>query len=321
MHRPLRQASLADAFAAPQLGSNPYLEQLTDLLDWRPFETILQSIHASREGRAAYPPLSMFKVLLLQQWYELSDARAAEALTDRLSFRRFVGLPLDSNSPDQGTICRFRQQIIEKDLSDLLFAELDRQLSAQGVVLRKGTLIDATVIQSGARPPKAATEDQPTTSRDQEAAWHRRETGPATFGYKLHIGVDEGSGLVRKLVTTPANRHESQVFHECLSGDEQEVLADKAYDSDDNRWVLLGMNIRDGIMRRARRNRSLTEEEALRNRELSPRRSGIERIFGTLKRSYGCARLRVIRQAKVHLKLMLSCFAYNLRRRWNLAFA
>src|SRR5262249_49384593 len=152
----LGQMSLADGLVKLRAGQNQGLEQLAAVLKWRPLERALAAIYDSERGRPAYPPLVLFKCLLLQQWYQLSDAQLEEALADRLSFRRFAGLPLDQEVPDHSTISRFRAQLAVRKLGERLFAELNRQLEVRGFLLKKGTLIDATLIAAAVNPTHGA---------------------------------------------------------------------------------------------------------------------------------------------------------------------
>ena len=121
--------------------------------DWSAFEALLSPIHGSAMGAPGYPPLTMFKIVLLQQWHTLSDPAAEEAVRDRLSFRRFCGLPLDMETPDHASIWRFRQTIDKLGLSAGLLAEVNRQLDARGFVIKRGTLVDATLIAGAVRRP------------------------------------------------------------------------------------------------------------------------------------------------------------------------
>jgi transposase len=141
-------------------------------------------------GRPGYPPLALFRALLLAQWYQLSDPGLEEALADRLSFRRFCGFGLDDSTPDETTLCRFRGALAERGLAEALFAELNRQLDAKGLVLRAGTLIDATLVEAAvARPPQSEGE---VSTKDPEAGFTRRGQR-SFFGFKAHVAVDLGS--------------------------------------------------------------------------------------------------------------------------------
>jgi IS5 family transposase len=156
----------------------------------------------------------MFKILLLQQWHTLSDPAAEEAVRDRLSFRRFCGLPLDMETPDHASIWRFRQTIDKLGLSVALLTEVNRQLDARGFVIKRGTLVDATIIAGAVRRPYEGGGVNP---RDPEARFTRKRD-KTYFGYKAHLAVDEESGLVRQAEMTSANVHDSRLGEALIQG-------------------------------------------------------------------------------------------------------
>ena len=146
MHRTLGQPGLVESWLPETLGQNARLEAISRAVDWEPFAQAVAGVYAAPEGRPSYPPLVLVKVLLLQQWYTLSDPQTEEALQDRISFRRFVGLGLADATPDYSTISRFRTALEAQELSQKLFEELQRQLEARGLLLKQGTLVDATLV-------------------------------------------------------------------------------------------------------------------------------------------------------------------------------
>ncbi len=152
-----RQFSFVEALM-PQAKGSGRLERLSGVVKWYRFEKLLSRLRDEKSaGRPAYEPLVMFKALLLQSLYGLSDMELEEALGDRLSFKRFVGLTLEEAVPDHSTLCRFRNLLIGEGLLERLFGELDRQLDAAGLILRRGTMLDATIIETTAsRPPRGA---------------------------------------------------------------------------------------------------------------------------------------------------------------------
>lgn len=222
------RSSFVEALAAEGLGRNRRLEKLAGLVKWYRFERLLSAMRdPSGPGRPGYQPLLMFKALLLQAWYGLSDAELEDALLDRLSFRRFVGLTLEDAAPDHTTLCRFRNGLTAAGLMEKLFAEFDRQLEKAGLILKRGTMLDATLIEAAcARPRELGGGD----ACDKDAAFARKD-GKTMFGYKAHVGVDEGSGLIRAIVTTPANINDTTPADLLIRGDEKAVYADKAYDT------------------------------------------------------------------------------------------
>lgn len=308
--RRIGQASLVEALLPAGAGSNRRLERIGELIDWTAMERLLAPLRAPT-GRPGYPPLAMLRALLLAQWYQLSDPGLEEALADRLSFRRFCGFGLDEGTPDETTLCRFRMALAERGLTAVLFAELSHQFDAKGLVLKAGTLIDATLVEADADVRKG--QDGKPVTVEREAGFARRR-GRAFFGFKAHVAVDAGSGLVRRAVLTPANVNESQVADRLIIGDEAVVYGDKAYDSAERRAMLNARGIGDGIMRRGHRARPLGAEDIARNQRLVPIRCAIERIFGTLKRHYRWTRVRYRGLARNAAHLDLLCLALNLRR-------
>ena len=293
------------------------LSEIHGLVDWTPFERALDVIHRSALGEAAYPPLMMFKVLLLQQWYALKDEEMEAALFDRISFLRFVGLSAEDTTPDHATIWRFRERLAEDGLMDALFAELQRQLAARGMLVKTGTLIDASIISAAARRP--TKRQGPYSKVDPDARFGTdNERKRYTFGYKLHVAVDQGSALVRAVRLTPANVQEVTLGVALVQGDEATVYADRAYDAASLREHLAAHGIQCGILRRAQRGKPLTPEAVERNHALSLQRRPVESVFGTLKRGYGLHRMRYFSAARNAVDVALACFAFNLRR-WRVA--
>lgn len=295
------------------------LSEVDGLVDWAPFERALDGLHRAAKGEPAYPPLMMFKVLLLQRWYGLSDPAMEAALFDRLSFLRFVGLSAEDATPDHTTIWRFREAVSKAGLAERLFAELLRQLEARGLVMKAGTLIDASLVSSAARRPRMSEGE--VSPADPDARFGTgNERGRFTFGYKMHVAVDQGSSLVRALRLTPANLQEVMVGPELVQGDEAVVYADRGYDAARMREHLQAQGIACGIMRRGKRNQPLPPEEVEQNHALSLKRRPVEAVFGTLKRWYGFHRMRYFSAARntlaLALALTLACLAFNLRR-WH----
>ncbi len=270
-------------------------------------------------GRALPPPLLIYvKLLLLQQWYGLSDEGLEAAVDDRLSFRRFAGIPLAEAVPDHSSIWRFREQLARRGLAERLLAEVNRQLDAKGLILRQGTLIDATILDAAVRPPGGDAGE--VSPRDPQAGWTKKN-GRSRFGYKAHVAVDEGSGIVRKAVMTPADVHDSVPAADLVRGDERAVYADKAYDSEKRRSDLRERGIEPRIMYQARRNRPLKPWQTWFNKAAAATRAGVERLFGTMKRTYGYRQVRYLGLARNDVQLQALCAAINLRRALALGLA
>jgi IS5 family transposase len=305
------QFSFVDALAPQVASGSGRLDRIAALVKWYRFEKLVSAVRAEGPGRPAYPALAMFKVLLLQSLYGLSDAEMEEALADRLSFRRFVGLGLADAVPDHSTICRFRNLLVERGLLEKLFAELDRQLDTAGLILRRGTMLDATVIETTAAPPK---DGQP--SCDPDARFTRRQgRAGSSFGYKAHVGIDEGSGLIRSVLTTPANVNDTVPADRLIRGDEHAVLADAAYHTHAREKALRARGIKPRLMRRANKHHPQLPQRLKRyNRLVARRRAAVETTFATLKRRMGLAAIRYRGLARASAQVLIAAIAFNLRR-------
>ena len=316
MHRQMGQPSLAESLLPQTLGRNERLERIAGEFDWDRFASLVEDIYSSGEGRPSYPPLTMVKVLLLEQWYSLSDPQMEEALSDRISFRRFVGLGLEDDTPDHSTISRFRSEMAKRELSEKLFEELESQLDKRGLMLKEGTLMDATLVEAQVRRPPLSEGRGVKNEKDPDADWTYSGRGSRThFGYKAHVGVDAGSGLVRRAKFTSAKVYESEVADGLVSGDEGAVYADRAYESGRRRRWLRTLGIKDRIMHRSHKHQSeLPHWQKRRNELIGPRRKLVEKVFGTLKRSYGYSRVRYRGLERNAVEMWFKLMAYNFRK-------
>lgn len=314
MHRPSGQMDFVEGWFDPALGRNERLDRVAAVIDWSAIECLVATIHSAPEGRKAYSPLVMIKALLLQQWYSLSDPRLEEALSDTLSFRRFVGLGLGDGTPDHSTISRFRTALRETELDEALFREVAAQLDRRGLILKHGTLMDATIVEAQAGKPSYRDNPGAKGAIDPDADWTRKG-GKSHYGYKAHIAVDKGHGLIRQAILTPAKTYESEVADALVCGDERAVYADKAYEHKERRARLKVAGIKDRIMHRSHKNQPrLPYWQQRRNALIAPVRAAVERVFGTLKRCYGYTRVRYFSLAANTTQLRLLAVAYNLRR-------
>jgi transposase, IS5 family len=310
MQRSSGQTGFADA-AVAGVKPNARLERIDALVEWGQLERLLEPLRAAPTGRPGYRVLIMLKALLLQQWYGLSDEELEASLADRISFRRFLGLSLEEATPDHSTIWRFREALKDGRLAEHVFAELQRQFDARGLVIRRGTLIDATVVAAAVRPSGSA--DAPS---DPDATFARRQ-GKAgfTFGFKAHVGVDQGSGLIRVAILTPVNVNDTVMADALIQGDEGAVYADMAYGTKARSAALKARGIKDRIMRRPNKHHpQLSPRLARRNRLIATIRGRVETVFGLLKRQYRWHRVRYLGLARNQTHLHLLCMAINLRR-------
>jgi IS5 family transposase len=308
------QLSLAEALLGGRaVGASGTLDRIGGLVKWYRFERLLAPFNHGGAGHPGWPALVLFKALLVQSLYGLSDRELEEALADRLSFRRFVGLGLEEGVPDHTVLNRFRNALVAQNLLDRLFAELDRQLEKAGVMVRRGTMLDATLIDAVSKPGPGHG-GQGCVDPDASFGGVRRKGGSHTFGYKAHVGVDEGSGLIRTVITTPANVNDTVPADALIRGDETVVYADAAYDTHARRARLKAAGVKPRIARRPNRHHALTDRLKRYNRLVSRRRAAIETTFATLKQRMRLVRIRYVGLAKATAQIMLAAIAFNMRK-------
>lgn len=285
MQRETEQLSLADALRPARGRRNAQLQRISGLLDWGPFAAILAVVHALPRGRKAYPALPLYKALLLKDWYRLSDEALEDELWERDSFRRFCGFRAADQIPDHTTLCRFRNELARLGLGQPLFDELQRQLAARNLILRRGrAAIDASLIEAQASRRRAGSAQGPS---DPDAAF-TRQYGQSHYGYKAHLNVDLDTRLIAAGLLTPANVNDTTVADRLLTGRERSVRADKHH--------------------------PLSAEAQARNRRLSRERMPMEGVFGTFKRGYGYVKVRYYNLERNLFEFFTKCIAYNLRR-------
>jgi len=280
------------------------LAEVEKLIDWEAFKPIFEGLYhnmSSRGGRPNIDPVVMVKLLVLQQWYGLSDPELERQVDDRLSFQRFLGFP--EKAPDYSTVWQFRERLAESGKDRAVWAELQRQLDLRGLKVKKGVVQDATFITAD---PGHAPADKPRgmeakTRRSRDGSWAKKGSR-SYYGYKLHVKTDVGYGLIRDLEATTARVHDSQVD---LSRPEEVVYRDKGY---------FGVKPQgyDATMRRAVRGRQLGIRDRLRNRRINRKRAPGERPFALIKRVFHTGHVLVTTVQRVHVKMMFSCFCFNL---------
>lgn len=293
------------------LGKNEALDRISGLVKWYRFEKLLAHLRSEdRPGRPGYPVLLLFRALLLQSLYGLSERELEDALNDRLSFKRFVGLNIEEAAPDHTVLCRFRNELIAQNLLERLFAELNRQLEKAGMVLKRGTMLDATLIETVSRRP---SDERPSVDPDAAFAKRHGKAG-STFGYKAHVGVDEGSGLIRSVVTTPANVNDTTPADDLICGDESSVWADAAYHTHSRIAWLKAEGKKPRIARRPNKYHPLSARLRRYNQLLARRRAAVETTFATMKHRMHLDCIRYIGLVKAEAQITMAAIAFNLRR-------
>lgn len=306
------QPSFMEALLPKGSGANAALDRLGGLVKWYRFEKLLAHVRdEGGPGRPGYPVPLLFRALLLQSLYGLSDRELEEALADRLSFKRFAGLSLEDSAPDHTVLNRFRNLLIEQGLLEKLFGELDRQLENAGLILKRGTMLDATLIQAVSAPPK---QHRPSNDPDAKFAKRQGKSG-STFGYKAHMGVDEGSGLIRAVLTTPANVNDTTPADDLIRGDEAVVWADAAYDTHARRARLKAEGKKPRIARRPNKHHPELPARLKRyNRLIARRRAAVETTFATIKCRMRLTCIRYVGLIKARAQVLLTAIAFNMRR-------
>jgi IS5 family transposase len=298
-----RRIGQEDLIARSEPRAGATLSELAALIDWTEIDRHLAGISAAAKGELGWPPLALFRSLLLATWHDLSDVRLAEALDDRTSFRRFCGFAAHEPTPERTAFVRFRRELVRRGLDRVLFEAVTRQLEAKGVTVRTGTLVDATLIASA------------SIRHDGEARWAGHRRRKPTHGYKAHVATDEGAGLVRGVEVTTANVHDAAELKAVLPSQPGDVYADSAFGGD-RAWRAIRSR---GGMPRVVHTHTWGGPEALarleaHNATVRRVRCRIEKVFGTWKRSYGLRRMRWLGLAKAGLQVRLAAMAYNLRR-------
>ena len=312
--RMVGQLGFADGLVSG--GEETMLDKIAATVDWQPIATLVGSRNGTGPGSPSYPGLVLLRCLLLGVWHDLSDPALEKAIADRLSFRRFAGLSLHDRVPDHSTLWRFRAELAVDGLMERVFAEIVRQLDAQGLIVKRGTLIDASLVAAAVRPPRKAAEAESGAppSCEVDARWGRKGT-KSVFGYKIHIGADQDHTIVRRVELTNASITDTEPADALICGDERAVYGDKAYYTHARHARLTAAGIKDRLMRRADKHHpELPARHKRRNRLIARVRYAVERPFAVLKQHYGLRRMRFFALVRNRVQVMLACCAYNLRR-------
>ncbi len=286
------------------------LDEVAVLLDWTELDQLLAGISASAKGEPGWPPLALFRALLLATWHDLSDVRLAEALDDRGSFRRFCGFSVHEATPERTAFVRFRSELVRRGLDHALFAAVTRQLDTLGVVVRTRTLVDATLIPSA------------STKHDAEARWAGHRRRKPLYGYKAHVATDQEAALIRGVKVTTANAHDASELDAILPDAPGDTYGDSAYQGDRPEGIMRARGGRPRVVHTGGfGGKAAAEQLRMHNAEVRRVRCRIEKVFGTAKRSYGLRRMRWLGLAKAGLQVKLTAIAYNLRRSLGLRAA
>ena len=269
--------------------ANRVLETITREVDFSEAEARVARTYG-HGGRPACRVGVLLRVMILQHLYGLSDPQAEEQINDRLSFQKFVQLDTQEAVPDETTLCRFRQRLIECGLHEELLGLLNAQLEARGYIVKRVTLVDATLVESSRKRPdaQAAREGR---APDADASYTRKYN-QTFYGYKAHVASDGEHQLIRTAVISTASQYDGAVLPQLAPSDTEVIYADKAYDNKANQAWLRARGIRNGILKKEARHIQLTDEDRADNQQKGLVRRQIERIFAHLKKWQHYRRVR-----------------------------
>jgi IS5 family transposase len=290
-----------------QCPKNRFLEEMTQVVPWDLFSVELNRFILRKQGgRPPYDLLLLFKMHLLQVWFALSDEACEYMVRDRLSFRRFLGITIDATIPDATTLENFRHDF--EPIAENVLSKLDGYFQEKGLLLKEGNMVDATFIQANSRPHKDRSKNS-----DLDA-----EHGHKGFGYSATVNADVKVKLLRKVVTTSARPHDSQMTENVLLGDEEIMYGDSAYLG--KKKALQKRKCKARLIYKRSRGKKgeatpeLPARKKLLNQAYSKVRSRVEHIFACWKTVFKVTRAWYRGLKRVNQQLQSLAIAYNLRR-------
>lgn len=310
------------------------LKKLKNLVNWEIFRNILTKACKKKSiadgGRPNYDYVMMFKILILQRYYNLSDTQTEFQISDRLTFMRFLDLGLEDSIPDEKTIWNFKNTLIKKDKIKTLFNKFNVELKKKKVFVNEGSIIDASFvdvpiqrnskddnksIKDGEIPKGFIDEKNKLAQKDVDARWMTKNK-ERHFGYKNHINIDKKSKLIKTYCITDASTHDSQAVEGLLTKDDKwlDLYADSAYSGKPIKKILKRKSIEDKIHEKGYRNKPLTENQKNRNKRKSKIRARVEHVFGFVENSMGGSFIRSIGRKRAEGNIGLMNITYNIFR-------
>jgi IS5 family transposase len=301
-------ASLAFASKKKLTRRERFLAEMDQVMPWtRLLKLIAPHYPKAGNGRSPMPLETMLRIYFLQQWFNLSDPAAEDSLYDIESMRRFCGIELGDHAvPDETTILNFRRLLERHRLTEAIFKSVNRLLSDKRLLLKSGTLVDATIINA---PSSTKNEDR---ERDPEMS-QTKKGNQWYFGMKVHIGTDR-RGIVHTVTTTTAKEADITQLPHLLHGKESVVHGDRGYCSRDANAWLKKRGVRSRLQKRASTGHPLTETEKARNKKWSSARAFVEHPFLIIKRLWGFAKVRYRGLAKNTARVFALLALANLYR-------
>lgn len=296
------------------------LDKINSIVEWEKVLEVVKVVDRTDKEKGGCPHKDLLvkvKMLFLQSLYNLSDPELEDQMNDRLSFQRFVGLDMSETVPDYSTIWRFRDRLSEEGAGEKLFDLINSFLDARGLFMKKGTIVDASIVESTNRPlskeKRKALEEKPSSQIDTDA--HSTvKRGKKYFGYKGHIGTDVGSKLIRKRKMTSAQPHDSQVTGDLLSSDEAAVYGDSAYGNQTDKRKARKEGIYYGMLDKGTRRKGLSASQKKRNKKKSKVRSAVEHPFGYIKEKLNYKKCVAKNLRRNSFYFDMNCILYNIFR-------
>jgi IS5 family transposase len=313
------------------------LQKLNDYIDWKIFEVPLNEAYKDEDkdlsmgGRPPFCRLMMFKALLIQSLYNLSDDQLEYQIVDRASFKRFLGLKKSDKVPDSKTFWVFREQLIEKEVIERLFIIFNETLDAAGVFANEGKMVDASFVEAprqrntreenkhiketGTAPENWKEKPHKFRQKDVDARWTKKNN-TTYYGYKNHVKADVKTKLIEKYIVTDASVHDSQTTEELLTEKDegQPFYADSAYTGEEQEKVYRKKKVINKVIEKGYRNKPLTDKQKASNKEKSRTRVRVEHLFGFVENSMNGSFVRTIGLARAEAKIGMMNLTYNICR-------
>ena len=332
-------ASFADIAVEHRVVKTPLFDRVDLMVDWPSILLLISKYYKkgqSVDGRDSYSPLILFKMLLLQTWYGLSDEAVEENVRDRISFSKFCCISMDESVPDSTVLCRFRNALNKHNAFEEILNAINSFLESEGLMITKGAIVEASVTPTLRKPrgkkeftviveDRKEDEQQEPAAKlvqiikpnvDQEAAWIKK-AGKLHYGYKQHV-VTNQEGFILGIHTTAANESDIKNLEATLNkvklAPRTPVYADKGYASEENDNELIMKKLKNRILYKAVKNKPLTELEKQINRKISQTRYKVERTFGSIRRWFKASEARYVGKAKTHSQHLIQAIGYNLYR-------
>jgi IS5 family transposase len=315
------------------------LQKLDKHIDFEIFRNILEDVLTrlakGKGGRRPYDYVLLFKILILQRYYNLSDDQMEYQINDRMSFMRFLNLTIADDIPDSKTIWNFREQLIDLQIIEPLFHRFSEELARLGLLVHEGKIVDASFVEvpkqrnskeendqikDGKVPESFTTNPHKLAQKDTDARWTQKN-GVNFYGYKNHIKADRKNKFIVTYHVTDASIHDSQALENLLDGNDsnQNLYADSAYTGQAQEETIKEMKMSGQICEKGYRNKSLTVTQKENNREKSRIRSRVEHIFGFMENSMRGMTLEVIGKKRIEGLIGLTNLTYNLFRKVQLS--